>query len=120
LILKKYIAIALIFLLSINLWGCALIKKPIDDRTNFSKYLKETEEYLRNEDWEKALASMEKSQEAWSKVKPILQIDIDHDYVNDIENNFTLLKGYIETKEKPASLATILLIQNNWKNIGEM
>lgn len=118
--MKKYVAIAIIFLISLNPWGCALIKNPIDNKTNFSSYLKETEDYLRKEDWVKALESMEKSQKAWSKLKPILQIDIDHDYVNDIEDNFTILKGYIETKEKSASLATILLIQNNWKNIGEM
>jgi hypothetical protein len=49
-----------------------------------------------------------------------MQIDIDHDYVNNIENNFVLLKAYIESQEKTHSLATILLIQEDWKNIGEM
>jgi len=104
----------------INLSSCALFRKPLDNWANFSDYLKETEEYIRQEKWPEALDSLEKAHEAWLKIKPIMQIDIDHDYVNDIEKDFTVLKGYIESKEKADSLATILLLQKSWKNIGEM
>lgn len=119
--MKKLAVIYLIlFILIIGLSACAPLRKPLDDRTNFSKYLDETENFIRQEDWANALNSIEKSQKAWSKLKPLLQIDIDHDYVNDIENNFTLLTGYIENKEKSDSLATILLLERIWKSIGEM
>lgn len=119
--MKKPVVLSLIlFLIIINLSACAFIRKPLDSRTGFSGYLKETERFIRQEDWTNALDSTERSEKIWIKLKPLLQVDIDHDYVNDIENNFTLLKGYIETGEKAGSLATILLLQKTWENIGEM
>lgn len=100
--------------------SCGLIREPLDNKSGFSKYLKDTEGNIRQEEWNKADQSLRNSQKAWKSLKPIMQIDIDHDYINDIENNFALLKGYIETQEKAQSLATIFLIQKNWENIGEM
>jgi hypothetical protein len=50
----------------------------------------------------------------------MLQIDIDHDYVNNIEESFVKLDGYIDAGEKGNSLATILVIQNEWDNIGSL
>lgn len=64
--------------------------------------------------------SLEQALETWSRIKPILQIDIDHDYVNEIEDKFTLLEGYLETQDKSNSLANILLLRKNWEKIGEM
>lgn len=104
----------------LNVCSCTLLRKPIDNRTGFSNHLNQTENNIRNEDWEKAKTSLEDSKKAWKKIKPLLQVDIDHDYVNDIEKDFIRLDGYIDTKEKPDSLATILLIQNTWKNIGSL
>jgi hypothetical protein len=102
------------------LYSCAPLRKPLDRRSEFSKHLKATEDYIRKEDWTNAENSLKQAQKSWHKVKPILQLDIDHDYVNDIENNFDLLKAYVETKEKPDALAIIYLIQNNWSNIDAM
>ncbi|MGE5558684.1 MAG: DUF4363 family protein [Bacillota bacterium] len=82
--------------------------------------MKTTEYSIRNNDWVKAAANLKDAQKVWKKIKPIMQIDIDHDYVNDIENNFAILKGYIETQEKSQALAFILLIQEDWENIGAM
>jgi len=119
--MKRFVVMCLIFSMAIMaLSSCAIFRKPIDNWANFSGYLKETEEYIRQEKWPNALESLEKAHEAWLKIKPIMQVDIDHDYVNDMEEDFTVLKGYIETKEKSDSLATVLLLQKTWKNIGEM
>ena len=73
-----------------------------------------------NEEWKNAKTSLENNIKTWKELKPLFQIDIDHDYINDIEENFTKLKGYIDTKEKADSLATILLIRDTWKNIGSL
>jgi len=83
-------------------------------------HLRATEENIRSEDWDRAKKSLSASVAAWKRIKPYLQLDIDHDYVNDIEANFVLLGGYLESGEKPHSLALILLIQNTWENIGSM
>lgn len=102
------------------LCSCEPIRKPLDSRTGFSKCLKETENYIRNEDWQNAMDSLENANKAWKRLKPIIQVDVDHDYINVIETNFTLLKAYIETREKSDSLGLILIIQQDWKNIGSM
>lgn len=92
----------------------------MDNRIGFSNHLKDTENYIRSEDWEKAKGSLEESEKAWKKLKPMLQVDIDHDYVNSLEDDFIKLDAYIDTKEKADSLATILLVQDTWKNIGSL
>lgn len=118
--MKKSVTLCLILIMIIGLSACAPLRTTLDKRTAFSHHLYETEQNIRQEKWTHALRSMEESQKAWNRIKPLLQVDIDHDYVNDIEKNFTLLKGYIETGDKPDSLATILLLQTIWSNIGEM
>lgn len=118
--LKKILYMALIIGILTNTCSCGLLQKPIDKRTGFSNQLKQTENSIRGEDWEKAKASLEDAEKTWKKVKPLLQIDIDHDYVNSIEEDFVKLDGYIETKEKANSLATILLVEDTWENIGSL
>ncbi len=118
--IKRIIYFIMIAALLTSTCACALLKKPIDNRTGFSNHLKQTEDYIRNEDWNNAKTSLEDSKKAWKKLKPMLQVDIDHDYVNSIENDFTKLSGYIDTSEKSDSLATILLIQDTWDNIGSL
>lgn len=100
--------------------SCALLQKSIDNRTGFSALLKQTENHIRNEEWEESRISLENSEKTWKKIKPWLQIDIDHDYVNSIESDFVKLYGYIEAKDKAESLATILLVQDMWENIGSL
>lgn len=118
--IKKALYIILILAIMTNISSCALLKKPIENRTGFSNHLKQTENYIRSEDWEKAKASLGDSEKTWKKLKPLLQVDIDHDYVNNIEEDFVKLGGYIEAKEKGNSLATILLVQDTWDNIGSL
>ncbi|AEV69306.1 DUF4363 family protein [Acetivibrio clariflavus] len=117
---KKIINIVIIIGLLINISSCALFHKPIDERTGFSGYLKQTEEYIKSEDWEKAKLSLEDSKKIWEKLKPLLQIDIDHDYVNSMEEYLEKLGGYIEGKDKGNSLASILTVEDIWKKIGSM
>mgnify|MGYP000883704151 FL=1 len=110
----------LIIVLVIQLCSCAPLRRPIDSRFGFSAGLKVTETNIRNEDWDRALSSLDDSLATWKRIKPYLQLDIDHDYINDIEAGFVLLKGYLECGEKSHSLALILLIQDIWENIGSM
>lgn len=117
---KKILYIILIAGILTNTCSCALLQKPLDKRTGFSNHLKQTEDYIRSEDWEKAKTSLENSEKTWRKLKPLLQVDIDHDYINNIEEDFVKLYGYIDTKEKADSLATILLVQDTWDNIGSL
>jgi hypothetical protein len=116
---------AMIFLVSLSiilplLCTCAPIKRPLDKRIGFSKQLKDIETHIEKEEWPEAQDSLKKTLNTWKGVKPILQLDIDHDYVNEIENNFAILSGYIKTREKADSMATILLIQDIWRKIGSM
>lgn len=117
---KRISLFVLLLICSSLICSCALFRKPLDNWSGFSGYLKETENNIRNERWERAALSLKDAAKAWRKVKPFLQVDIDHDYVNDIENDFIRLRGTIETKEKPNSLSYILLIQDTWRNIGVM
>ena len=118
--IKKLLASVLLVGILLNLCSCTLLRKPIDNKSGFSAHLKQTEAYIRDADWDKAKASLAESKKVWKKIKPLLQVDIDHDYVNDIEKDFTRLEGYVDSKEKPDSLATILLIQDIWKNISSL
>lgn len=100
--------------------SCGVLRRPLDNQVGLSQYLRETESSIRREDWTNAMESIKKAQKAWEKIKPLMQIDIDHDYVNDIETRFVSLKGYIETKNSSEALANVLIIQETWKSIGDM
>jgi hypothetical protein len=104
----------------VTLSSCSLLTKHLDSRTGFSKYLGQVEIYIRNEDWKEAKTSLEDSKSVWKKLKPIMQIDIDHDFIKDIEDGFTKLDGYVDTKDKSNSLASILLIEETWENIDSL
>ena len=118
--IKKILFAILISCILINSCSCSLLQKTMDRRTGFSDQLKQTENYIRNEEWNKAKSSLETSKKTWEKLKPLLQIDIDHDYVNSIEEDFIKLDGYIDTQAKAFSLSTILLVEDAWKNIGSL
>lgn len=122
--IKKIISITLgsilIFSILAFTCSCSLLSKPLGKRTGFTDNLDRLENNIRDEKWDNAKTSLEDSRKAWKKLKPMLQVDIDHDYVNDLEENLTKLGGYIDTKEKPDSLATVLLIKDIWDNIGSM
>jgi hypothetical protein len=119
--MKRYALLYLIMMfLATQICCCAPLKRPLDARSGFSAHLKEAEANIRNENWDMALDSLADSAAAWKRIKPYLQLDIDHDYVNEIEASFVLLRGYLETGEKPHSLALILLVQDIWENIDSM
>ncbi len=118
--IKRIIYIMLTIGILANICSCALFQKPIDRKTGFSDYLEQTKLYIQDEEWEKAASSLEESRKNWKKLKPLFQVDIDHDYVNSIEDDFVKLEGYIGAKEKGNSLATILLVKEVWDNIGSL
>ncbi|MDD4599465.1 hypothetical protein SDC9_03903 [bioreactor metagenome] len=98
--------------------SCTLLTDSLDSRSGFSNHLAQVENSIRNEDWDQATASLKESKKAWEKIKPLLQVDIDHDYVEEIEEGFVKLDGYIDVKDKSNSLVSVLLIENIWDNIG--
>lgn len=110
------VILLLIFIFSM----CSCFRKPIDTQSGFSTKLNKLEESIRNENWETASSILHDSTITWKKIKPLLQINIDHDYINDIEKNFIKLRAYIDTGEKASSLVSILLIQDSWENIESL
>lgn len=118
--IRKFLYTILISGILINTCSCALLQKTMDNRTGFSDQLKQTENFIRSEEWNKAKSSLEDSKKTWKKLKPLLQIDIDHDYVNSIEEDFVKLDGFIDTEAKAYSLSTILLVKYTWDNIGSL
>jgi len=118
--MKKNIFAAVLMSLFILICSCAPLRKPLDKRSGFSESLAAMESYIRKSDWNNARAGLADVQKSWHEIKPFLQIDIDHDYVNDIESNIEKLKAYLESGEKADSLASVLLIKKSWEEIDQM
>ncbi|PKM88096.1 MAG: hypothetical protein CVU87_08250 [Firmicutes bacterium HGW-Firmicutes-12] len=116
----KKIAFVLVLVMLFSLVLSSCLRGTLDKRSGLSQSLKATEDNIRQGNWEQAADNLKISKEAWKGLKPFLQLDIDHDYVNIIEDNFVILSVYIECQEKLESLAAILLLRKNWDNIGEM
>lgn len=98
--------------------GCTLFKNPVDKRMGFSESLSDLEKAIIEENFDKANEKFTISMEIWEKVKPFMQIEVDHDIVNDIESEFAALSAYIETDNKPLALASIRIVISMWSDIG--
>lgn len=117
-LLRKFIAVILLGASLLLSSSCAVISKAIDNSAGLSRQLSRVETDIRHEDWAKAKTSLGDAKEAWHKVKPVIQIDIDHDYVKNIEDDFVRLDAYLDVGDKSNALAAILLIQSSWQNIN--
>lgn len=114
----KRAVLSVIPLLLFVISGCTLFKGPADKRTGFSESLSALEKAIAEENYDIAMESLRITAEKWEKVKPFMQIEVDHDIVNDIETELTALSAYIETENKSQSLASIRIIINMWSDIG--
>jgi len=117
---KKVALFTLTAAVLIALCSCTLLVKPLDKSMHFSEQLLKLESAIRSENWEQAEESLEVANKAWKRLKPLIQIDIDHDYVHEIEENLAKLEAFIDTEEQPDALAHILLIQETWEDIESL
>lgn len=117
---RKLLFFILIGTVLFALSSCSIFHGVIDSRTGFSDKLEKTEAYIRDNNWEKASLSLSDSKKAWDRLKPLLQVDIDHDYINQLEESLVLLEGYIDTCSQVDSLSTILLVEDTWRHIGSL
>lgn len=115
--LKKTLYIILV-LLVFTTAGCTLFKEPLDKKTGFSESLSVLEKEINDENYNNASESLLISIEKWERVKPFMQVEVDHDIVNDIESELTALSAYIETENKSLALASVRIIINMWSDIG--
>lgn len=119
-LLKRMLLMTLLSGILVLSCSCTLLTKSLDSRTGFSKHLVQVESGIRSENWQQARTSLEDSKKAWKRIKPLIQVDVDHDYVKDIEDGFVKLDGYLDTKDKPNSLVSILLLKSTWENIDSL
>ncbi|HYF81770.1 MAG TPA: DUF4363 family protein [Clostridia bacterium] len=118
--IKKSVIFTLITTVLIALCSCTLLVKPLDKNIHFSEQLSQLENDIRNENWEKADENLEAAKKAWKRLKPYIQVEIDHDYVHQIEENLAKLEAYIDTEEQADALANMLLIQETWEDIESL
>jgi len=117
---KAVFYMAMFLMLSVFLSSCTLFIGSIDKKNGFSEHLDAMENHIRDNNWEKALVEREEAFKVWQRIKPLLQLDVDHDYVNDIEDYFVMLGAYLETQNKSQSLAMVYLIRETWDNLSVM
>lgn len=118
--IKRSALFVLIITVLTAICSCTLLVKPIDNNMHFSEKLEKLEGTIQNEDWKQAGYDLEETKKVWKKLKPMLQIDIDHDYVHEMEENLAELEAYIKTEEKPDALANLLLLKETWEDIESL
>jgi len=114
---KKQIFTFILFLYLL-ITGCTVFKKPLDKKTGFSAELNTLDSQIVAENWDEAEDSLISCLKKWKKVKPWMQLELDHDVINDIDIKLTELTAYLETEEKPAALSNIRAVKNIWDDIG--
>lgn len=119
--MKKQSALIILIVTVLTITSaCTLLTKPIDKSIHFSEQLSKLEGAIRNENWEQADSNLEAAKKAWKRLKPWIQIDIDHDYVHEIEENLAKLEAYVDTEEQADALANMLLIKETWEDIESL
>lgn len=117
---KKSDVFTLLVAVLAALCSCTLAVKPLDRSSHFSERLLQLESSIRSENWEQAGESLEAAKKAWKSLKPWLQIDIDHDYVHEIEENLAKIEAFIDTEEKPDALANLLMLKETWEDMESL
>lgn len=113
---KLLFMISLLFMFASS--GCSLFKNIADRKTGFSNEMAYLEGCIYTEQWDAAAGAFNRCAEKWKKIKPWMQLEIDHDVVNEIDTRFTEVTAYMDTKEKSMSLAGVRVIINIWSDIG--
>lgn len=117
---KQSVLFVLTMVVLAAICSCTLLVKPLDNNMRFSEQLSKLERDIRNKSWEQAGENLKAVKKVWKSLKPWLQVDIDHDYVYEIEENLAKLEAYIETKDQPEALANLLMIQKTWEDIESL
>lgn len=117
---RFHVLVMLIIAVIAVLCSCTFMVGPLDRKAGFSARLEQLEDNIRNERWIQAEVELKHVNETWRKIKPWIQIDIDHDYVHELEENLAKLEGYIDTEEKAESLGTILMLNETWEDITSL
>lgn len=117
---NKFVLFILIVTALITICSCTLLVKPLGENKHFSEQLSQLESDIRNENWEQADKNLEGAKKAWKSLRPWLQVDIDHDYIHDLEESLAKLEAYIDTEEQADALANLLLIQETWEDIESL
>ncbi len=113
---KKILYVIILVLLAGS--GCTMFKSLLDKKMDFSSELAAVESFINDDNWENAEESLTQCMEKWVKIKPWMQLELDHDVINEIEKKLTELSAYLETKEKSSALANIRVVINYWEDIG--
>jgi hypothetical protein len=116
--LKRIIPLVIMMFILMSTTGCTVFKRTLDKKTNFSEELEAVNRYIAENSWDKAGESMANCMEKWYKIKPWMQLELDHDVINEIEARLVEMSAYLETEEKSSALAGIRVIINYWKDIG--
>jgi len=115
--MKKTLLLIVALILMITT-GCTVFKRTLDKKLGFTQELETVDRYIGEESWDKAGESMTNCTTKWYKIKPWMQLELDHDVINEIESRLTELSAYLETEDKSSALAGIRVIINYWKDIG--
>lgn len=118
--IKQSALFVLVVTVLTTICSCTLLVKPLDKNMHFSEQLSQLENTIRSKNWEQAEENLKEVKKSWKSLKPWLQIDIDHDYVHEIEENLAKLEAYIETEEQADALANLLMIQETWEDIESL
>lgn len=84
-----------------------------------STNLEQVQKYIADEQWDDAEKVMNEVDSFWSKTENSWAILLDHEALDDIEISIKKLEKYIETKEKPSSLAELETLKVLIKKIIE-
>lgn len=116
--MKRANVLLTVLLVLVLMTGCTVFKGILDRKYGFAQELEDVNKYIMEDSWDKAGESLADCNRMWRKIKPWMQLEIDHDIINEIEEKLTELTAYLETMEKPAALAGIRFIINSWEDIG--
>ncbi|MFA6808480.1 MAG: DUF4363 family protein [Eubacteriales bacterium] len=97
--------ISIILGFSILILGSLFTINKINNSSEIiTNYLTETEDYIKNDNWDSALLTIKSTQKYWEQAENWWAIILDHDAIHNIEICIKKLEKYIETKNLSLTL----------------
>lgn len=97
----------------------SLLKEPLGTEDQLYQAIVSIEKAVNQGKWDVADEKIGYAVHAWDKVVNRIQFGVERNYLNEISDSLSRMRGNIKAEDKPGVLADIYLFYDYWESLGK-